>query len=324
MLAESVPRPRLVSLVPSVTELLFELGVGDQVVGVSHQCHFPPPARSKPALTRDLISLNAGEGVAPMSSADIDAAYTQFRAAQGSPYALDAQLLSSLAPDVIFDQGICDVCAVGEATVDQAAGILTKIPDVITISAATLEGILDSIGVIGRAAGVPERAADLARSLHARMELVQAQAQSAGPRPRVFCLEWLDPVWCAGHWVPEMVTMAGGDDALGKPGAPSVRQPWEQVLEVQPEVIVLMPCSYPMQRTLQELPVLAKLPGWAHLPAVQQGRVWVAASPYFSHHSHRTFEGLEMLAHVIHPEVFPSRWLSSRLRRLAHPAEGRA
>jgi iron complex transport system substrate-binding protein len=321
--------PRLVSLVPSITEILFELGVGDRVVGVSHQCRYPPQAREKPSLTRDRISLDdlaraagglLGDGTP--SSAAIDEAYTRFRAAAGSPYALDVQLLNELAPDVIFDQGLCDVCAIGETQVDVAARVLAPAPPlVVTISPTTLGEILESIRTIGEAARVPERAEALVQSLAARVEAVRRRAARAASRPRVFCLEWLDPIWCAGHWVPEMVALAGGEDRLGQPGAPSVRVAWERVVAEAPEVLVLMPCSFSVRRTLQELPALARRPGWAELPAVRHGRVWVVESGYFSHHSHRTVEGLEMLAHAIHPELFPNRWGEHELVRLGslHP-----
>lgn len=314
--------PRIVSLVPSITEILFELGVGDQVVGVSSQCRYPPEARAKPALTRDRVALGTSRAASATadgaaSSAEIDLAYTQFRAKEGSPYELDARLLQDLAPDVIFDQGICDVCAIGEAEVDAAAGALLKVPEVVTISVATLDGILESIESIGRAAGVPERAGALAAVLRGRIEAVRRTAARATQRPRVFCLEWLDPIWCAGHWVPELVELAGGQDQLGRRGQPSVRVVWDDVVQWAPEVLFLAPCSFSVERTLAELHLLTERLGWANLPAVRHGRVWVADSGYFSHHSHRTVEGLEMLAHALHPGVFPNRWPPSQLRRLA-------
>ena len=321
-------QPRIVSLVPSVTEILFELGVGDQVVGVSHQCRYPPEARQRPALTRDRIPwetvTGAGKGVlldGSPSSAAIDEAYTQFLAKEGSPYTLDTQLLSDLQPDVIFDQGICEVCAIGPQAVDEAvhsAGVAValRVPEVITISAATLDQILKSIGTIGAAARVPEVAAALIASLQQRIEAVRATA-AATERPRTFCLEWLDPIWCAGHWVPEMVEIAGGRDWLGRPGAPSVRVDWEEVVAERPEALVLMPCSFSIKRALRELSALTSRRWWSDLPAVRDGRVWVVDSGCFSHHSHRTIEGLEMLAHVLHPELFPNRWAADRLCRVA-------
>jgi iron complex transport system substrate-binding protein len=319
-------RRRIVSLVPSVTELLFELGLGEQIVGVSSQCRFPPAARAKPALTRDRVSLGAGGGAGATASAAIDAAYTRFRAAEGSPYALDARLLGELAPDVIFDQGICDVCAIGDEEVGPAARALARVPDLVTVSVSTLDELLASIGVIARAAGVPERGEALRAALRARVEAVRAGAAGAratGGRPRVFCLEWLDPIWCSGHWVPELVDIAGGEDRLGQRGRPSVRRTWEEVLAWAPEVLVATPCSYGVAETLRELPTLAARPGWAALPAVRSGNVWVADSAYFSHHSHRTVEGLEMLAHILHPDRFENRWPPETLVRLHRPAEGR-
>lgn len=312
--------PRLVSLVPSVTEILFALGAGERVVGVSHQCRYPPEARRLPALTRSRVPLPAPEAAAAESAA-LDAAYSGFRAAAGSPYALDAGRLAELRPDVIFDQGICDVCAIGQSEVETTAELLPHVPQVVTISAATLAEILESILVIGRAAGAEVQAARLVEQLRARIDMVQAMARRARVWPRVACLEWLDPIWCAGHWVPEMVELAGGYDRLGQAGAPSQRCRWEQLLEWAPEVLVLIPCSFSVRRTLSELHLLASRPGWASLPAVQQGRIWIAESGYFSHHSHRTIEGLEMLAHAIHPELFPNRWAPDELLCLGRPEE---
>jgi iron complex transport system substrate-binding protein len=320
---------RLASLVPSVTEILFELGLGDQLVGVSHQCRYPAGARQKPALTRSRVAIgdNLGgganaDGATGAASAAIDAAYTRFRARAGSPYLLDVGLLERLAPDVIFDQGICDVCAIGDADVAAAVGSMGRAPRVVTISAATVEEIVDSVLAIGTAAGVPDRAAALVTSLRTRVAAVKIGIGRATPRPRAVCIEWLDPVWCAGHWVPELVDVAGGLDPLGQRGAPSVRLPWEAVREAAPDVLVVMPCSFSVARTLSELPVLASRQGWRDLPAVRKGRVWVAESGYFSHHSHRTIEGLEMLAHVIHPDCIPNRWPADQLVRLTRPAEG--
>lgn len=314
--------PRIVSLVPSVTEILFALGVGERVVGVSHQCRYPPEARRRPALTRSRVALPREAGAS--ASAAIDTAYSRFRATAGSPYELDIRRLAELQPDVIFDQGICDVCAIGESDVDAAAERLPYIPRVVTISASTIEEILESMLVIGRAAGAEERAVRLVERLRARIASVQRTASLARARPRVVCLEWLDPLWCAGHWVPEMVELAGGHDRLGQAGAPSQRCRWEQLLEWAPEVLVLIPCSFSVRRTLSELQVLASRPGWASLPAVQQRRIWVAESGYFSHHSHHTIEGLEMLAHAIHPELFPNRWVPDELLCLGRPEEGQA
>ena len=312
---------RLVSLVPSVTEILFELGLGDQVVGVSHQCRYPPAAAQKPVLTRSRVHLERDSRLNAASSAAIDHAYARFRARQGSPYALDEGLLASLAPDVIFDQGLCDVCAIGEAEVGAAARALPRPPAIVTLTASTVGEILESVSTIGAAAGAEAAAAALRRALAARIDLVRTKLRAAPERPRVVCLEWLDPLWCAGHWLPELVDLAGGEDVLGQRGAPSQRITWERVLAAAPDVLLLVPCSFSISRTLREAPALMRRPGWQALPAVQRGRVWVADSGAFSHHSHRTIDGLEMLAHVLHPDRFVHRWSAAELLRIADPAD---
>lgn len=328
--ASAVAAPRIVSLVPSVTELLFELGLADRVVGVSAQCHYPPEVHEKPALTRSLVEVADGTAgaaalvptAAVSRSATIDAAYTLFRFKEGTPYALDARRLAEVAPDLVFDQGICDVCAVGEEAVDAAVCALATMPKVVTISVATLAGILESVTAIAEAAGAPERGRALRQALQARVDAVRSVVGRPTNRPRVFVMEWLDPVWCSGRWVPELVEIAGGEDRLGCPGDRSIRRTWDEVLAWAPGHLLIAPCSYAIEDTLRELPELASRPGWAALPAVRRGQVWLADSGYFSHHSHRTVEGLEMLAHVLRPRAFPNRWSASQLARLADARGG--
>ena len=290
---------RIVSLLPSATEIAFALGLGDEVVAVSHECDYPPPARERPAVTRSPIHGHA------LSSAEIDRRTTEELHDGGTLYYLDTDLLRGLAPDLILTQELCDVCAVAQPEVERAVRELGSEPRVLSLEPNTLGDVLDTILVVGAATGCEARAQEVVAGLRARVEEVAGRAQDVRGRPRVFCLEWTDPPWVAGHWVPEMVQLAGGADVLGRAGEPSTRIAWSEVQAAAPEVIVLMPCGYDLERTLADGDVVRALPGWAALPAVRSGRVYaVDGSSYFNRPGPRLVDGLELLAHLLHPEVF--------------------
>jgi iron complex transport system substrate-binding protein len=285
---------RVASLLPSATEMVHFCGAGDALVGVTHECDYPPGVERLPHLTSSKIDQR-------MSSAEIDAAIAGHLTDTGSIYALDAMLLEELAPDLIITQGLCDVCAVSTNLVEEAAsGLQTRI---FSLNPTSLREVLDDTVAVGEILGRGEEARTKVAALGERLARVEATVAGL-PRPRVGCIEWLDPPFSAGHWVPEMVRIAGGEEVLAGPGVPSSRLGWEEVFEAAPEVLVLMPCGFGARRTVEEARrVLSS--GWGDLPAVRDGRVWaVDANSYFSRPAPRLVEGVEILARIFHPEAF--------------------
>ncbi len=290
---------RIVSLLPSATEIAFALGLGDQVVAVSHECDYPPAARQRPAVTRSPLHGHA------LSSREIDERTARELREGGTLYYLDTDRLRDLAPDLILTQELCDVCAVAPQEVERAVRTLGTVPRVLSLEPNTLADVLQTIRIVGTATGREAEAEALVARLAERIARVRQAADGVADRPRVFCLEWTDPPWVAGHWVPEMVALAGGIDVLGEAGAPSMRVEWERVRAAAPEVLVLMPCGFDLARTLAEAAVVRALPSWDALPAVGAGRVYaVDGSSYFNRPGPRLVDGLELLAHLLHPERF--------------------
>ena len=290
---------RIVSLLPSATEIVCALGLADQLVGVTHECDFPPSVRALPRVTRTLIPTDA-------NSAAIDALVRDRLGARSALYALDEPMLERLRPDLIVTQALCDVCAVAEDEVRAAACRLPGGPRVLNLEPETLDQVLGCIADVARAAGVAYRAAEVVASLRARVQAVVERTGGAARRPRVALLEWLDPPFSTGHWNPELVRLAGGEDGLGREGAKSVTLAWDEVVAYRPEVIVIACCGFTAERALQETGVLARVEGWADLPAVRDGRVWVAdGAAYFSRPGPRLVDSLELLAHVIQPGRVP-------------------
>ena len=301
---------RVASLLPSATEMVHFCGAGDALVGVTHECDYPPGVEKLPHLTSSKIDPH-------MSSAEIDAAIAGHLTDTGSIYALDSRLLEELAPDLIITQGLCDVCAVSADLVEEAAsGLRTRI---FSLNPTSLREVLDDTVAVGEALGRGEEAREKVAALVERLARVE-EAVAGLPRPRVGCIEWLDPPFSAGHWIPEMVRIAGGEEVLAGPGEPSARLPWEEVFEAAPEVLVLMPCGFDARRTVEEARRL--LPGFSglDLPAVRDGHVWaVDANSYFSRPAPRLVEGVEILARIFHPEVFPE--VPDVAARLAYASE---
>lgn len=291
---------RIVSLLPSTTEIAFALGLGDQVVAVTHECDYPPEARQRPVITASALDHHAA------TSAEIDAAVRGQLRDGISIYRLDTALLEALQPDLVLTQALCDVCAVSFGVVERAvAGVRTP-PKILSLEPTDLEGIFGTILAVGNATGRRDRAAELVAQLRARVARVRERAALAPYRPRVLCLEWLDPPFGPGHWLPELIEIAGGRAGLGAPGEPSRRVTWDDVLAFAPEALVLTPCGFDLDRTIAEaLAVLPRRPGWDGIPAVQQGRVFaVDANSYFSRPGPRIVDSLELLASLIHPDLF--------------------
>ena len=285
---------RIVSLLPSATEIVCSLGLADALVGISHDCDYPPEIRSRPALSQAIVTTDLPSGLIETRIRD------QIHRGM-SVYHLDETELARLRPDLILTQELCQVCAPSYTLVKQAAKILEAEARIASLEPTGLAGILDNILLVGEMTGTLDRARAVVDDLHRRIKAVRS-AVSGRPRPRVVAIEWLDPMYVGGHWVPEMVEIAGGEDIFGKAGEPSFVVEWDRVLEAQPDVVVVMPCGLDITRTRREIGLLTGLPGWKDLPAVRAGRVYLTdASAYFNRPGPRIVTGLEILAFILHP-----------------------
>ena len=304
---------RVVSLLPSATELVAFVGAADGLVGVSHECDHPTGVETLPKLTRPPIDHH------DMTSAEIDAAIGRHLSETGSLYALDAGLLEELKPDLILTQGLCDVCAVSMSVVEEAASNLPTNPRVLSMNPTTLDEVLACAVEVGDAVGRGDVAREKVAALKGRLDRV-GEAVEGLARPRVGAIEWLDPPFSAGHWVPGMVRLAGGEELFAEEGESSVRLSWEDVFAADPEVLVLMPCGFDAERALREARSLPGLDGWYHVPAARAGRVWaVDANSYFSRPAPRLVEGVEILARLLHPGAFPGAPAPEDATRLTAP-----
>ncbi|MHB8520398.1 MAG: ABC transporter substrate-binding protein [Limisphaerales bacterium] len=305
---------RIVSFLPAATEMVYALGIGDQLAGVSHECDFPAAARTKPVVVRPALSLEK------MSLREIDGAVSERLRNGESIYQVDESLLRELKPDLILTQNLCQVCAPSGNELTAALKALPSQPEILWLSPHSLEDISENIRALGQATGRANAAEAWIVSSRERLERVSARSKNL-PRPRVFCLEWADPIYGAGHWVPEMVELAGGIDALARRGTDSVRIKWEDVLKWAPEVLIFSPCGFHLEKALEQTSHLESLPGWAGLPAVQAGRVYVVdANSYFARPGPRVIDGTELLAHLIHPERFGWSGPSDAFRAVPAPA----
>jgi iron complex transport system substrate-binding protein len=306
---------RIVSLLPSATEICFALGLGQSLVGVTHECDFPPQAAYKTVMTRSQLHL---EGATP---SDVDRHVKAALHEGSSLYALDQEGLRRARPDVILTQELCEVCAVAYRQVLDAAKVLPGRPTVLSLEPRNLADVLRSIADVGQVTGARERAAELVRGLWARLDAVRG-AVAGKERRRVVCLEWLDPLMVAGHWVPDQVDAAGGIDVLGESGARSRVITPEELAAAQPEVIISMPCGYRLDESATQAQALTVIEGWAKLPAVVAGQVYaVDGSWYFNRPGPRVVDGIEMLAKILHPEAWRGP-VPQGYERLDAPAAG--
>jgi iron complex transport system substrate-binding protein len=290
---------RIVSLLPSATEILFALGLGEQVAAVTHECDYPPAAARKPHITKSLLRPD-------MTSGEIDAAVkSQLSADAHSLYAIDRALLARIAPDLIVTQQLCEVCAVAYDEVLDAVRALPRRPEVLNLEPSTLADVFADVHCVGAAADRQDTAGQVVAELEARVARVREIVSGVAARPVVAFLEWIDPLFCGGHWNPELVRLAGGIDPLGREHQPSERITWEAVREARPEVMVISCCGFSVERARQDLPILEALPGYADLPCARDGRVHVVdGAAYFSRPGPRLVDSLELLARLIHPELF--------------------
>jgi iron complex transport system substrate-binding protein len=302
---------RIASLVPSATEMLFALGLGDRVVAVTHECDYPPGVEQLPHLTRSVIP-------GDLAPAEVDAAVRERTGRGEALYELDAETLAELDVDLIVTQSVCEVCAVSVDDVRAVAERLPTKPDVISLDPSTLGEVLADIPRLAEAAGVREAGERLAEELAERLEAVE-QAVEGARRPRVAALEWLDPVFVGGHWVPQMIELAGGEDVLGLPGEKSRTAEWSEVEAAAPEIVVSMPCGYYAEQAA------AETMRWRRHLDLLGARVFaVDAAAYFSRPGPRLVEGVELLGHLLHPELVPApptrRSIELDLRKAAPPA----
>lgn len=302
---------RICSLLPGATEILFALGLGDHIVGVTHECDYPPDARLKPIVVRTGIDPDR------LTSSEIDREVSVILAGGNNLYTLDQQALRASAPDLILTQGLCEVCALDYNHVVEAARSLAHPPRILSLNPHSLSELLDDIVRIGAATNADEAAARLVRSSKERIQTVGER--EPGRRPRVVCLEWFDPLYVAGHWVPEVVELAGGEDVLGRPGEPSAKIDWQRVVAAQPDALLLMPCGFDVRRTVREATPLRRLEGWNDLPAVKSGNIYALnGNAYFSRPGPRLVDGLEILARILHPADFSSEASPLDAKRVIH------
>jgi iron complex transport system substrate-binding protein len=291
---------RIVSLLPAATEIAAALGLMDQVVGVSHECDYPPEANDRPRVTHCPLH-NAG-----LKSQEVDEWVRRALREDGTIYTIDEPLLRDLRPDVILTQKLCDVCAVGYGTVARLAETLPGPPRVINLEPSSLSDIFDDIRRVAEVCGVSEHAEELIGQLSRRIEAVRRRAYRIANRPRVFLMEWVDPPFCPGHWGPELIEIAGGCDPSGRKHQPSVQIPWQEVLDARPDIIVLALCGYDIDRARRDYEILRRFPGFDSLPAAQCGEIYVVnASAYFARPGPRIVDSLEILAGILHPTEFP-------------------
>ncbi|MGZ5337994.1 MAG: ABC transporter substrate-binding protein [Thermoleophilaceae bacterium] len=284
---------RIASLVPSATEMLFALGLGDQVVAVTHECDYPPGVEQLPHLTRSVIPYD-------LDAAGIDRAVRERTGHGEALYELDEGLLEELYVDLIVTQAVCEVCAVSFDDVQAAAERLPSRPQVISLDPSTIGEVLADVSRLAEAAGVPEAGERLAAEAAERIAVVEDAVEGAA-RPRVAALEWLDPVFIGGHWVPQMIDLAGGEDVLGLPGEKSRTAEWAELEAAMPQVVISMPCGLYAEQAA------AETMRWRRHLALLEARVYaVDAAAYFSRPGPRLVDGIELLGHLLHPELVPA------------------
>jgi iron complex transport system substrate-binding protein len=285
---------RIVSFLPSATETLYQLGAASQIVGVTHECNFPPGARKKPRVIRP--SFDPGR----MTGREIDSKIVELMRSGKDIYIVDDAALKKAKPDLIVAQGLCEVCSPFTKEISRAVNILGGRPDVLVLDPHDLDDILVSIMDVAEKVDKVVAGRKLVTSLQKRIDAVRGI--KIANRPRVLCIEWLDPLFTAGHWVPQMVEYAGGINGISVAGEPSRRMDIDKAAQFDPDIIVLMPCGFDIKRTLKELPLLASSEKWKSLRAVKAGSVYaVEANSYFSKPGPRTIVGLEIMAKISHP-----------------------
>jgi iron complex transport system substrate-binding protein len=282
--------PRIVSFLPAGTEMVHSLGAGSELVGRSHECDYPSSVTSLPVVSRPALDL---DGATPE---EIDASVSQRMDSGDTLYTIDEVLLRDLRPDVILTQNLCRVCAPSGDELTRAVRKFSLQPEVLFLTPRTVDEIEHNIIDVGRAIGRVDEAESLVGSNRKRLAIVRA-AVARAPRRRVVFLEWTEPLFCGGHWVPEMISLAGGEDPLGRAGEDSVRMDWNDVIGAKPEMIIVSPCGYRLDRSIELARQMPRVPGAAVYA--------VDANAYFARPGPRVVEGVELLAHLFHPDLVP-------------------
>lgn len=289
---------RIASFLPAATEMVCALGLVDNLVGVSHECNYPPEVKGKPVVVKcamDLASLNLEQ---------IDKAVSERVGQGGSVYAVDEVAIRQASPTLIVTQDLCQVCAPSGNEATQILKSLIPQPEILWQTPHSFEDVLKDLLALGEKTGTSERAKKLVQEMRGGVEIISAYTQKLIPT-RVFFMEWVDPLYCGGHWVPEMIQWAGGMDGVSEPGVDSVRIGWDRVLKWDPEVLIVAPCGFGTKDALDQAELLKSKPGWDQLAAVQAGRVYaVDANSYFARPGPRLADGVQLLAHLLHPELF--------------------
>lgn len=281
--------------------MLFALGLGESVAGITYACDYPPEARAKSVVVNTRLPHSSSAG-------EIDRRVSEFMARGESLYEIDLKVLQTIQPDLIITQDLCHVCAASPGDLAASLANLPREPRVLSLNPHTLGDVWDDIRSVGQATGRGAQAEVLATQLERRVAAVEQATADVKERPRVLCLEWLDPPFIAGHWVPEMVARAGGTDVLGRVGEPGFRSEWDKVLGSQPDIVVVVPCGYNLDQTVREFKTFRFPAGWNTLPAVRNKRVFAAdPSSYFSRPGPRLADGTEILACIFHPDRAPVR-----------------
>lgn len=289
---------KICSLLPSGTEILYALGLGDQIVGVTDLCDFPPEVREKPIVCSSRIDVDS------MTSQQVEAMMRQILAAGESPYELDGEWLANNSPDVVLTQDLCYFCEVDAQTVGRTVDLMPMPPEVVVLQPRTLKGIFDSILQVGQACNALFQAKELVAALDERRTWIESRLEGLSRRPKVFSLEGINPLVVGGHWIPDLLRRAGGQLDLFDPGSPATRVEWQLVTEYGPEKLFIDLCSSDLRRQRAEISWLARQEGWNDLPAVRSGEVYLIDHVYFSVPGPRVIKGLEILAQLTHPDRF--------------------
>ena len=295
---------KIVSLLPSATEIVCALGLEENLVGITHECDFPASVSGKPPLTASRISHET------MTSKEIDHAVRSQLDGHGSIYDLNEKLLHELNPDLIITQELCDVCAVSYKIVEKAARMYVADAQVVSLEPNTISDIFDNIKLVGELTNTTEKAEEVVQNLQNRLDKISQQISEANPKsqttnPKCFMLEWLEPPFSPGHWVPEQVEIAGGICLLGEAGERSVTTTYQAIYESKPDVIVMIPCGYYTSDILRQLENTFFPANWREIPAIANGEVWALdATSYFSRPAPRVVDGAEILAKIFHPQIF--------------------
>lgn len=311
---------RIATLLPSATEIVAALGLAGDIVAVTHECDYPPEIRDRPVVVRPRVD-------STLSSAAIDAEVEDALRRGESLYRLDSDALAAARPDLIVTQDLCDVCALPSLDVEGVAAGLPGPPRVLRLHPHTLKDVFGDIERVGDAAGRAAEARRLLASLRARVAAVERTSHAgrrAGAAPRVFCMEWLDPPFCSGHWMPEIVDLAGGREVIGRHARPSFRVAWDKIAAAAPEVVVLTVCGFDIARTCAELRAIAGRPEWRALPAVAAGRVYATdGGAFFSRSGPRLVDGLEIMAAILADATSPAPPAGAEDRRATGAAPAR-